>query len=260
MSKNEKSCIDVRKNYEELIGMNYGQMKLFREKFDANFFAGAGFGRMSYALGMTNDGLEEANKDSTTMKDLTMVHGKRSIEMINSGKAVTCSTKGIDIVVEKDGKIKLKQYFPCKDRVILKREDKKGMTYKMLAFPLAVGGYTAWNDKIFMALTPMKLKSGRNISRAIEDMMHKPFEGEITTKLVEERLQNIGDMYNAEFEFVLIDRKSNNKQYSCTYAKNTSKKAKGCVAIVEAVENRATEMGDEKAHERFENEVFKMEI
>ena len=251
--------IDVRKNYDELIGMNYGQVKLFKKKFDDNFFAGAGFGRVSYMLGMTNDGLK-GFKDETILNDLSLVHGKRVVEMVNSGKAITCSNKAIQWKWTNEGKIQLKQYFPCKERVILKKEDKSGKGYKMLTFPLAVGGYTAWNNNVFIAITPMKIRKGVNVSRLLEKVMESLPES-FDQESLEKYIQEASSYYGAEFEMSVLDRK--NKNLYGILGKNEKKEWK-CTVLVSKGEGDSKLLsgmiGDEKAKERFKDEVFKTEI
>ena len=200
--KRDVKTVDCRKNYSELLNIPYAYVKMFLKDYIENVF---GFNVLYTIVRLLRS--RKCSERYSILKALYGVYGEKSIRAVNDSNIIAGSKKSMKICVDKlKDSIKITQHFPSSERCILKKSCKNG-DYKILSYPMQVGGYVGWNRKILIAIIPIACYySKEDVQFLIDDIFqncnldNKDFGKTLVKDLFKE--------YSCSLEMVIIDKKN----------------------------------------------------
>jgi len=259
--------MDCKKNFHELLNFQYPVMKLFAKKFEKKLFAIKFIAGLFHKFGVYGEKFRMRNHQET-IEDLKIVFGKKAIDIINSPALMASINISQEINLQSNGKIRLTQNFPCLERNILKVQDVSGECFKLLAFPLSIGGYAGWNQKKFIAVVPTSYRGkGSNFTTFLYEAMSYDINDDNFFDDLQEmshgfKCKGLGGIitqgYCCGYEMCYIDRVKK------TMSIITFQKKKGKYVIETKdeikIEDQVGFIGSDKAVRDQNGEEFKIEI
>lgn len=251
-NKYDTKTLKCKNNYyTKLLSKEYAMNLLFAKRFERNLFAIKAMSGLLYTIGAYGE--QFYYKDhKNTIEDLKLLYGKKAIDCINSPALMSAVNIAQSVEIKDNGKIKLTQHFPVSERNILELNNSKDENFKLLAFPLSVGGYCGWDKRKLISIVPTKYKKGFNFSGFLYEVMSL----DINSENFLDDLQKMSDDYCCGYEMIVVDRVKN--KISLIHYKKM--KGKYIVIRLDNLDDKCMCIGSDKAIKDQKDEEFVIEI